>query len=63
MHTYGHNLSILGVASKHQWPRKYWDVWLEGVRTVSTSTRVPQVLQQVHQFQESLGRSYQDWSA
>lgn len=39
---------------------KYWDVWLEGVRTVSTSTRVPQVLQQVHQFQESLGRSYQD---
>lgn len=40
---------------------KYWDVWLQGVRTVSTSaTRVPQVLQQVHQFQESLGRSYQD---
>eukprot|EP00438_Fugacium_kawagutii_P030809 Skav229499 [mRNA] locus=scaffold2455:119515:131643:- [translate_table: standard] len=41
---------------------KYWDVWLQGVRTVSSSSgqRAEKVLQQVHQFQESLGRSWQE---
>jgi len=45
----------------HEARLKYWDVWLQNVHTVSSSApqHVPQVLQQL-QFQESLGRSWQD---